>query len=675
MLESLIHHYCIYFRDNRMEYGWIEGLQKNKLIVNPVHGKNQFLPENRIAFSWSDKKIPDNSVQAHDALALHLNNADQFKQNCELETMHSLLEAERDYSLDELASDFLDDPDNQISKLGLFLSLRDDHYWFKQNRNLTYTPRTTEELEVLQIQLARQHERQKRAENIQKWIHQLESGLWNAETNISAEQNILLDQLLNLLAEGVESPFWKEFSSQLEWGNYLGLAEENSLKRWLASAGVPISPGRLTLLRAKVREYFPENVLAETARLKKYPQQTIEIIGDQIPTFTIDAEKTLDYDDAFSVFEWSNGGLLIAVHITDLSFAVHSEEPLFKEAEARLSSVYSLEKTISMFPEVLANDTFSLRAGENRTVLSFYFQLSGNGDFKLMDVANKVICVQDNLSYERADQLIEKGNEFWRLLHNFCLRAQEQRIEKGALNLARKEFGFDISDPKNISIKPLNRNSPANRIIEELAIAVNRETARLFHDADFPGIYRTQSAYELIKEVDEGQPVSLENIRIEPARLTTVCGEHYGLGCDYYMQVTSPIRRFVDLITQQQLKNLINKKEPLFSTEDMMHWAEDITVRQKKYNRAEKDIIKYWKLRYLQQHLGELFEAKIRKINSNNTTDILLLDLDLIIQATGLKEQTETELLLLKILEVSIGPNRIVVQTQTTSTESSVHRL
>ena len=101
--------------------------------------------------------------------------------------------------------------------------------------------------------------------------------------------------------------------------------------------------------------------------------------------------------------------------------------------------------------------------------------------------------------------------------------------------MASKEFYFDIRDPEQIRIIPLNRNSPASRIIEELAIAVNKETARLFQEADFPGIYRTQSPYELIKVVEEGEQLSLDNIRIESAKLTTIPGTHSALGCEVNM--------------------------------------------------------------------------------------------------------------------------------------------
>ena len=93
------------------------------------------------------------------------------------------------------------------------------------------------------------------------------------------------------------------------------------------------------------------------------------------------------------------------------------------------------------------------------------------------------------------------------------------------------------------------------------------------------------------------------------------------------MHATSPIRRFVDLLTQHQLSNLIKDEEPVYSSEDMMRWAEAITMRQRKYNRAEKNILKYWKFKYLHQHMKELFEATVRKQLSNNNTEIELVEL------------------------------------------------
>jgi len=676
MLESLLHQFCVFFRDNQMEYGWIEAVQKNKLIVVPQKGKNQFLPLNRIAFSWGCEKLSYNVNQAHELLEQHLKTAFHFMKKIELETIHSLLDEVREYSIDEIAADFLDDSKDSVYKLGLFIALREDVFWFKHNRNLTYTPRTTEELEVLRIQLARQRERQERADSIQEWIKQIESGEWNEKSERTADQQLWLDRLLDILIKGAESQHWKEMSSYLEWGATLGYDVEKLIKKWLEKAGSAVSSSRLTLLRADIRKKFPKEILLEAERTRNLPLAVVDRISEKIPTYTIDAGKTQDYDDAFSVIECCEDKLEIAIHITDLCSLVTPGDKLFELAEERISSVYTIEESVPMFPESLSNDTFSLKADEERNVFSYNFSISQNGTWKLTNVVRQIVKVWENMSYEHADQLIFEDRDFWGILHKFCQLAQEKRMEDGALNMARKEFEFDISNPEQVSIIKLNRNSPSSRIIEELAIAVNRETGRLFHESEFPGIYRTQSSYKIVKEQEYENQQFAENIRVEPARLTTIAGTHAGLGCEVYMHATSPIRRFVDLLTQHQLKNLINDEEPVFSSEEMMRWAEAVTLRQRKYNRAEKNILQYWKYKYLHQHKKELFVATVRKQLSNNNTEVELIELDFTVQVSGLRSYNEEEQVVLRINEVRLDPLKLVVRAFKTCPEGeSLHSL
>jgi len=662
MLESLLHHFCVFFRDNRKEYGWIEAVHKNKLIVVPQKGKNQILPINRIAFSWRGEKMAFDATEGHKLLEQHLKIASHLMNKLELETIHSLLDEIREYTIDEIAADFLDDPKNSINKLGLFLALREDLFWFRHNRNLTYTPRTSYELGALRMQLDKQKERQEKAESIKYWIKLLDSGEWNEKSERSAEQQLWLDQLLDILIKGAESQHWKEISTNLEWGSNLGYDEEKMLKDWLEKAGSALSPSRLTLLRADVKKNFPEEILFEAKRVRNFPFVACERIPEKIPTYTIDAGKTQDYDDAFSVFECSEEKLEISIHITDISSFVTPGDKLFEEAEERISSVYTIEESVPMFPEFLSNDTFSLKAGEERNVLSYKFTISKKGIWKFKNVVLQTIRVWENISYEHADKLIDEDKDFWGLLHRFCQIAQKKRIENGALNMARKEFEFDISNPENLRILKLNRNSPSSRIIEELAIAVNSETARLLQEAKYPGIYRTQSSYKIAKEFEDENQQQLENFRIEPARLTTVAGPHAGLGCDVYMHATSPIRRFMDLITQHQIKNLIYNADPVFSEEDMMRWAEAITLKKRKYNRAVKNILKYWKFKYMNQHIKELFEATVRKQLSNNNTEIELIEMDCIVQVSGLRGYDEEEHLFLRINEIRLDPLKLVVR-------------
>ena len=137
MLESLLNHFCVFFRDNRIEYGWIEAVHKNKFIVVPQKGKSQYLPASRIAFSWRGQKLAYNESQGHELLEKDLTAASQFMKKIELETIQSLIEEIKEYTIDEIATDFLEDPKDSICKLGLFMALREDLFWFKKNINMS----------------------------------------------------------------------------------------------------------------------------------------------------------------------------------------------------------------------------------------------------------------------------------------------------------------------------------------------------------------------------------------------------------------------------------------------------------------------------------------------------------------------------------------------------------
>ena len=91
-----------------------------------------------------------------------------------------------------------------------------------------------------------------------------------------------------------------------------------------------------------------------------------------------------------------------------------------------------------------------------------------------------------------------------------------------------------------------------------MAIAVNTEAGDLFQKSNLPGIYRTQSSYQLLKQLEDGEELTMEHVKINPTKLSIIPDKHAGLGCKYYMQITSPIRRFSDLLIQIQFLFFFN---------------------------------------------------------------------------------------------------------------------
>ena len=251
---SYVNRFCLFFRDGRIDAGWISALQKNKLAIQPLQGKVLFLAPNRLLFDWHAAGItPSNALSE---LQRDWDDANQKKNEHDLETIHQLLKAGSSFTLDAIAGDFLNDPDNASEKLSLLLALREDNRWFKRNRDLTYTPRTEEEIEQLEIQAQRIRERETQKEQIQGWIQELEGPKGESESWQEESRAKWLDQLEKMLVQRHESSAWKEMAPLLGWGQVMSYSEERKLKSWLNQAGRNVNPTRLIVLRANGGNLF-----------------------------------------------------------------------------------------------------------------------------------------------------------------------------------------------------------------------------------------------------------------------------------------------------------------------------------------------------------------------------------------------------------------------------------
>lgn len=132
-----------------------------------------------------------------------------------------------------------------------------------------------------------------------------------------------------------------------------------------------------------IREYnlpyeFPEFVLEETERIheeieKKDIPNRVDLRDKVI--FTIDGEDAKDLDDAVRVEKLSNGNYKLGVYIADVSYYVKENSKLDKEAQARGTSIYMLDRVIPMLPPKLSNGICSLNAGKDRFTLSVEMEI------------------------------------------------------------------------------------------------------------------------------------------------------------------------------------------------------------------------------------------------------------------------------------------------------------
>lgn len=212
---------------------------------------------------------------------------------------------------------------------------------------------------------------------------------------------------------------------------------------------------------------FPEPLLREAEGLLEKAEECLP--GDaerwdltRLHTVTIDDEDTTDLDDALSL-EWvADGSPRIWIHVADPGRLVDAGSPLDLEALRRGTSLYLSERILPMFPEILANGVFSLRAGQRSAAWSLGIQLAEDGSIAAMHLSRSWVRPAYRLSYGDADELLQLAPPQERdllTLQGLLERRRRWRAERGALFLDQAEGRIRRCDGAPRGMGPAWRSS------------------------------------------------------------------------------------------------------------------------------------------------------------------------------------------------------------------------
>jgi exoribonuclease-2 len=348
-----------------------------------------------------------------------------------------------------------------------------------------------------------------------------------------------------------------------------------------------------------------------------------------VQAFSIDDAHTTEIDDAFSVAMLPEGGMRVGIHIAAPSLGFGPESDLGRIARGRLSTVYMPGRKITMLPEAVIN-SHTLEAGQTVPALSLYLDVAP--DLRVLGHETKIECVPvvANLRHHdiepvfNAETLATGLGEFpWRdeLKHLWELATVlEAGRGQPATNQTRKDYNFRVdweaATPQGrgrVIIEERPRGSPLDTLVAELMIVANSTWGALLRDAKIPGMYRAQTAGK--------------------ARMTTVAAPHEGLGVDCYAWSTSPLRRYADLANQWQLIALLRGEKPPFplKSADLMAALRDFELTYASYAEFQRDMERYWCLRWLVQEGVTEVTAQVLKENI-----VRFEQIPLVIKATGM---------------------------------------
>lgn len=276
-----------------------------------------------------------------------------------------------------------------------------------------------------------------------------------------------------------------------------------------------------------------------------------------LKAYAIDDENSNDPDDAVSF-----DGERVWVHVADLAAWIDADDEVDLYARDRGATLYLPEGIRPMLPEVI-NQHFGLGLAETSPALSFAFKISDNGQPGELEIIPSQIRVQ-RLSYREADQEIEVIPAL-HTLKKICDAHRRRRLEAGAIEIELPECQIKALDYQQISITPMPRLT-SRFLISEAMLMAGSVAAEYAAKAEIPMPYAGQTVDSSVElPTCEAAMVRMfaQRRAMRPGRMSTSPQEHEGLGLQSYIRVTSPLRRYLDLVAHQQFRRHLAGRELL----------------------------------------------------------------------------------------------------------------
>jgi exoribonuclease-2 len=355
-------------------------------------------------------------------------------------------------------------------------------------------------------------------------------------------------------------------------------------------------------LQRFLHEFFPQGT--------GFPAHNVPAGPDSLPqapaaAFSLDDIGTTEIDDAFSVQRTAAGVVRIGVHIAAPALGFAPGSSLDSIARERLSTAYMPGRKYTMLPEDVI-ERFSLDHSAERPAVSLYFDVS-ESDWTVKGRHTRLerVPIAANLRHTQYDVLNDAfasgasaGLAFedelramWRLAG-----ALETRRGRPSVGSAILEYTFHVEDDR-VRIVPRKRGAPLDKLVSEMMILANSSWGELLAERDVAAIYRVQSTGKV--------------------RLSVHPEAHEGLGVACYAWMTSPLRRYIDLLNQWQLVAALEGRRPPFArnSDALLAALRAFEVTAARYDEHQRAMETFWSLRWLLQEGIESIEAVVLREN------------------------------------------------------------
>lgn len=379
----------------------------------------------------------------------------------------------------------------------------------------------------------------------------------------------------------------------------------------------------------------------------------------KLPFVTIDGEDAKDFDDAVYCQKTSAGGWTLYVAIADVSHYVQPQSAIDQEALLRGTSVYFPGYVIPMLPEKLSNDLCSLVPHQDRLAMVVQINVSQKGQLEDAIFYPAVIHSHARLTYAQVHQFLENIQSsdistalapHLQQLYALYKALLTARYQRGALEFDTTEsmVQLDQGSGQPIGVTLVHRND-AHRLIEECMLLASQAAARFIEMHQAHTLFRVHLPPDAQAMANLRMYLSFCGITMKGGalpsadQLTAVCRQaqgrpdeaviqmmilrsmnqaiytpdndgHFGLNYDAYVQFTSPIRRYPDLIAHRVIRAILNKVDPagyLYSYEALAELGAETSRTERQAEEASRTVSQKLKCALMHDKLGETYSGVV----------------------------------------------------------------
>jgi len=486
--------------------------------------------------------------------------------------------------------------------------LAEDGLYFFWNKDILIL-RSTEQIKVIEKQ---RQEKSLEIESLQRCVDNL--------------QNNIVDE---------RDSFWLKEIEKVA----LNQSKHTKVLNALSIDNTPESAHRL-LLKIK---HWSELINPYPERHKIYPNEELTLDFRKVTredlthlkSFAIDNSDSSEADDAISL-----DGERVWIHIADVATQVDIDSELDGYAQKRASNLYLPDQTIHMLPPNLSYFC-SLGESEKSSALSVGFRMIDCqiSDIKILQSEIKVV----KMSYEEADQVLKEDQALSKL-NALAEFHKAFRNNNGAIKLDLPNVDVKFKN-KKVDIQ-IQTESASRKLVAEMMVIAGRAIAQYATENKISMPFLTQEVGNFSEEIMQNK----ENLTATQAFQATRCFKqskitpkaslHAGLGLSCYVRVTSPIRRYLDLLTQQQLVRFINNQTTLDDGQIKQRIIQVNTVISR-VNKATRQSVEHFKCLFLKQNNNWRGKGIIVDLNGNKAT-VLIPEIAMITQLK-LKSKAQLE--------------------------------